>query len=71
MTTIHELIDVHAGKLPGLLGTVSHRVEDVLAWLRKVRADVWLRLAAAASMMAGGRAARGGVDRRAPVVSYR
>ena len=70
MTTIHELIDVHAGKLRGLLGIVS-LVGDVVAFLRKVRADVWLRMAAAAWMMAGGRVARGGGGRRAPVVSYR
>ena len=71
MTTIDETIEVQARKLPGLLSTVFGWLGNAFAWLKRNRARVWLRLAVAAWMIRGGRAARSGVDRRAPAMLHR
>ncbi|MGO8892991.1 MAG: hypothetical protein ACLP8X_11140 [Streptosporangiaceae bacterium] len=68
MTTIHETIEVQARKLPGLLSTVFRWLGNALARLERDKARAWLRLAVAAWMIRGGRAARSGMDRRARVL---
>jgi hypothetical protein len=71
MTTIDETIEVQARKVPGLLSTVSRWPGNALAWLKRDKARVWLRLAVAAWMIRRPAGGARGVDRRAPVALHR
>jgi hypothetical protein len=65
MSAISEMIEVQARELAGLQGTVFCWLGEAIAWLRRDKAQVWLRLAAAAWVIAG-QSARSGIDRRTP-----
>ncbi len=71
ITAVRETADLQARKLPGLLSMDFRWPGKVVAWRETDNAPVGLRLAAAAWMIGGGRAARsGGVDRCAPLVPH-
>ena len=67
MTTAYGATEGQARELPGLLSTVCRRPGNARAGLDRGKARVCLRLAVAVWMVRGRRAARSGIDRRAPV----
>lgn len=71
MSVVRETIEVQAAKLPGVRGTVCRWLGTASAGRGRDEARFWLRLAAGARMIAGGRAVRSGAGRRAPVGSPR